>query len=305
MAHMPTLHPLRELTVAATTHPRGQAHLSSASGLVCEHGRVYVIADDEQHLGVFDDIRSPGRLMRLLDGELPAAKKARKRVKADFEVLVALPASTAWPHAALLALGSGSRPNRERGVVVALDAGGHPHGPARTIDLAPLYAPLHQRFDELNIEGALLLGDDFVLLQRGHQGAAVNAALHFRYRDVVELVEGRAASPLQPVAEHRFALGEVDGVPLCFTDGAALPDGRWLFTAVAEATDDSYADGPCAASAVGLVGADGTLQALRGLTPPHKVEGIAARLHGGTLDLCLVSDADDPAMPSQLFSARW
>ena len=117
-----TLRPLRDLTVDPAAHPRGQPHLSSASGLVCAHGRVYVIADDEQHLGVFDDPRSPGRLVRLLEGELPVGKKERKRVKADLEVLLALPASAAWPHGALLALGSGSRPNRERGVLVALGA---------------------------------------------------------------------------------------------------------------------------------------------------------------------------------------
>ena len=29
-------------------------------------------------------------------------------------------------------------------------------------------------------------------------------------------------------------LGDIDGVPLCFTDAAALPDGNLLFTAVAE-----------------------------------------------------------------------
>lgn len=300
-----TLHPLRALTVDAATHPRGQPHLSSASGLVCTHGRVCVIADDEQHLGVFDHARAPGRLVRLLPGELPAGKKARKRVKADFEVLVALPASAAWPLGALLALGSGSRPNRERGVVVPLAADGVPAGPVKVIDLAPMYDALHRRFDELNIEGALWLGEDFVLLQRGHQGAAVNSALHFRNDDVMALLDGRRDAPLEPVAEHRFALGNAGGVALCFTDGAALPDGRWLFTAVAEATDDSYADGPCAASAVGMVGADGTLQALRGLNPPHKVEGIAARLQAATLELCLVSDADDPGTASQLFTARW
>lgn len=302
-----TLHlqPLRALTVDPAAHPRGQPHLSSASGLVCAAGRVCVIADDEQHLGVFDDVQAPGRLVRLLDGALPSGKEARKRVKADFEVLVALPPSAAWPHGALLALGSGSRPNRERGVAIGLAAGGEPAGAPKVVDLAPLYAPLHRRFDELNIEGAFQLGDRFVLLQRGHQGAAVNAALHFRFDEVMDCIEGRRTTPPQPVAEHRFALGEAGGVPLCFTDGAALPDGRWLFTAVAEATDDAYADGPCAESAVGLVGADGRLLAMRPLAPPHKVEGLAARVDGGAIALCLVSDADDPSTPSQLFTARW
>jgi hypothetical protein len=300
-----TLQPLRPLGLDPASHPRGQPHLSSASGLVCMHGRAYVIADDEQHLAVFDDLRSPGRLLRLLPGDLPAGKKDRKRAKADFEVLVGLRPSAARPHGGLLALGSGSRPNRQRGVAVAFDARGEPAGSPAPLDLAPLYAPLHARFAKLNIEGGLQVGDRLVLLQRGHQGAAVNAAIHFELDAMADWIDGRRALPPQPVAEHRFALGEVDGVPLCFTDGAALPDGRWLFTAVAEATEDAYADGPCAASAVGLVDAGGRLLSMRALSPPHKVEGLAARLANGAIELCLVSDADDPATPSQLFTARW
>lgn len=299
------LHALRPLGVDPASHPRGQPHLSSASGLVCMHGRAYVIADDEQHLAVFDDLRSPGRLVRLLPGDLPAGKKDRKRAKADFEVLIALMPSAARPHGGLLALGSGSRPNRERGVVITFDARGEPAGPPRSLDLAPLYAPLHARFAELNIEGGMHLGERLVLLQRGHQGAALNAAVHFDLGAMADWIDGRRSEPPQPVAEHRFALGEAGGVPLCFTDGAALPDGRWLFTAVAEATDDAYADGPCAASAVGLVDAGGRLLSMRALSPPHKVEGLAARLANGAIELCMVSDADDPAMPSQLFTARW
>jgi hypothetical protein len=300
-----TLHPLRRLGVDPASHPRRQSHLSSASGLVCTHGRAYVIADDEQHLGVFDGLQSPGRLVRLLEGELPNDKKDRKRAKADFEVLLALPASAARPHGALLALGSGSRPNRERGVVMALGAHGAPVGPATTLDLAPWYASLHRRFDELNIEGGLHVGDCLLLLQRGHQGAAVNASVHFDFGEVMDWIDGRRAMPPDPVAEHRFALGDAGGVPFCFTDGASLPDGRWLFTAVAEATDDAYADGPCAAAAVGLVDREGRLQSMRTLSPPHKVEGLAARLANGAIELCLVSDADDPATPSQLFTALW
>ena len=42
-------------------------------------------------------------------------------------------------------------------------------------------------------------------------------------------------------------LGAVDGVPLSLTDGAPLPGGEWLFSAVAEDTSDSVADGACVA----------------------------------------------------------
>jgi hypothetical protein len=57
-----------------------------------------------------------------------------------------------------------------------------------------------------------------------------------------------------------FDLVHINGVPLCFTDGAALPGGSWVFSAAAEATDDSVADGHCHGSALGWVGTTGQIQ---------------------------------------------
>ena len=122
-------------------------HLSAASGLVCIGQRLFVIADDENSLAVFDVATdAPGRLLRLFAGELPAAHAERKAAKADLEALAQLPPFDGCPHGALMAFGSGSRPNRMRASSIALDAGGEPQTPARDIDLAPLYAPLQERF---------------------------------------------------------------------------------------------------------------------------------------------------------------
>jgi hypothetical protein len=41
-------------------------------------------------------------------------------------------------------------------------------------------------------------------------------------------------------------LGTVDGIRLCFTDAATLPNGEVVICAVAEDTDDAYVDGQCA-----------------------------------------------------------
>ena len=72
---------------------------------------------------------------------------------------------------------------------------------------------------------------------------------------------------------------------------------------VAEDTGDSYEDGPCAGAAVGFVGEDGLLRWIRTLAPAWKVEGITAQLAGGMLILTMVTDADDPAVPSHLLRA--
>src|SRR5262245_3621265 len=110
---MITLKRLRELDVSPSTDTETTKYLSAASGLARAGSFLYVVADDELHLGVFGaGDTNPGRLIRLLDGELPAAKAERKKQKPDFESLTLLPASAEYPYGAILALGSGSRPNR-------------------------------------------------------------------------------------------------------------------------------------------------------------------------------------------------
>ena len=290
---------LRPLSLDPRAHPHGQAHLSAASGLVCALGHAYVIGDDEHHLAVFRDRASPGELVRVVAGELPAAKAARKKRKPDFETLLWLP-----DDARLLALGSGSRPQRDRGVVIRLNADGTPRADARPFDLAPLYEPLRARLGSINVEGALVLREAFLLLQRGHAGASANLAIHYRGSDLRDVVAGQV-SLLHPLTMQAYELGYIDGVALAFTDAAALPDGGWVFSAVAEDSDGSYADGPCRGSVVGVVAADGQLQSLRRLACRDKVEGIAVRVDTDGTALFMVTDADDPAQASWLLSARW
>ena len=84
----------------------------------------------------------------------------------------------------------------------------------------------------------------------------------------------------RPASITRYELGAIDGVPLSFTDGAALPAGGWLFSAAAEDTADTYSDGRCAGSVIGLVDAGGTIRTLERLAGAFKVEGIVASVMG-------------------------
>jgi hypothetical protein len=288
---------LRDLTLRRGTHTPGQRHLSAASGLVCANGLVYVIADDEHHLAVFDDAHTHGRTVRLFEGRLPSGMKARKKRKPDTETLALLPGGV------LLTLGSGSRPKRCRGAWIALDDDGRPLRPARQVDLSPLYEPLREHFDDLNIEGAFVCGREFVLLQRGHAGGSPNASVRYALKNVLAwLFDGADAPAVLNRQRHR--LGSVAGVPLGFTDGAALPGGRWVFTAVAEVTDDSVADGACVGSVLGVMSAQGEVLARHAMPNDEKIEGIDARLQRGGIEFCLVTDADDPRIASQLLRGR-
>jgi hypothetical protein len=294
---------VRELLLAREAGVSEPCHLSAASGLVQVGGRLYVVADDDNALGVFNlaDDR-PGTRARIFSGDLPAAAGARKAAKPDLEALTVLPPFAGHPFGALMAIGSGSRPARHRAALLALDAQGEIAGPVRAVDLAPLYAPLRSHFAELNIEGAFVTGGSLCLLQRGHRGAAVNASIAFPWREVERWLAGSGPAP-QATSVSRFQLGATAGVPLCFTDGCALADGGWVFCASAEDTADSYADGRCLGSAIGVVGASGTLERLQPLDLVCKVEGIAVTRSGSRLDVLMVTDADDRSRPALLLSA--
>src|SRR5688572_7700516 len=176
---------------------RFRLDVSAASGLVVRDGVAHVIADDGERLRRYrlDGARLP---------DVPAADGApeapiAKRHKPDFEALLDL------PDGRLLALGSGSRPNRERALLF------DPRRDlAQALDLAPLYARIRAELGELNIEGAARCKDQWVL---GHRGAG-------RTTSALVLLDGSARDrePALTAATCRsivpLALPDLDGIPL-------------------------------------------------------------------------------------------
>jgi hypothetical protein len=304
---------LRELDVHLHDHSHGKAWLSAASGLVCAGDQAYVIADDEHHLGTFTmpvaaSLQSipmrpkpePLTLIRMFEGDLPEDKKQRKQIKPDIESLSLLPPLAAWPHGALLAMGSGSRPSRCQAVLMPFET------PAKlltrhiTLDLESLYAPLQSHFDDLNIEGAFVTDGNFHLLQRGNK-RATNARITYSWPAIAAWLMGEHSQAPAALSIQDFKLGEIAGVPFGITDAAALHAGSWVFCAVAENTPDSYHDGACLGSIIGIVDAQGTLTQQYRLQGDPKVEGIAVLgREGRQLELWLVTDADDPQIAARL-----
>lgn len=301
---MITPQPLRRLTLTAAQGAPDR--LSAASGIVVAGEFLYVIADDELHLGVFDlGGQDDGRWLRLFAGELPEAAAERKALKPDLEALVRLPPFAGYPGGALLALPSGSRPNRQTGALLGLQASGALSGDPRAVDLSALYAPLLLRFPALNIEGAVIREGELVLLQRASGAHPDNALIGFALSRLLEVLSADEELRLPELAARvtKIDLGHIDGVPLGFTDAAVLPDGRLVFSAVAENVDDTYHDGPCVGAVIGVLGLDGQVQGLERLDPVLKIEGVDARQEGAVVRLLLVTDADDRAEPGVLLSA--
>jgi hypothetical protein len=313
MTHSGILHPNRigALWLAPKQHPRGQVFLSAASGLVRSGKHLLVVADDELHLGVFEDplatgaALAPGNLLRLLEGDLPDDAVKRKKHKPDLETLACVPALPACPHGALLALGSGSKPNRQTGVLLALDRHGAPTERIDLLDLEPLYAPLRKDFADLNIEGVWVVDGELLLLHRGNKGDARSVCIRYAWDALAPWLAGQQGEPAPVRSMQDIALGSVDGVPLSLTDGAGLPNGEWLFSAVAEDTLSSAADGHCVASAVGIVDARGKVRMQWSLQGAPKVEGVAVQRQSQHWVATLVTDPDNPSKASQMLSVSW
>lgn len=304
-----SLQTLRTLSLRQPTSAGRAEFLAAASGLVWHEGCFYVVADDELHLGIFtEDMGQPGTTLPLLDGVLPDKAKARKRAKPDFETLTWLPPTAAQPHGALLALGSGSRANRTVGVQLSFDTRTALGSAPATFDCTPLYTALEHEFGIVNIEGAVVQkdhaqNDRLLLLQRGNKTDGVNALVYldlerFRRDCARGVVEAETLIEIQ-----HCELGAVDGVALGFTDATCLPDGQLLALAVAEDTDDPYADGATLGSFLCRFDRDNVPRSLAALNAPAKTEGIAlwSTAPGGPL-LVFVTDADDAETPALLLA---
>lgn len=293
------------LMLAPLPEAKAARHLSAASGMVVAGDFLYVIADDELHLGVFDiQTQDEGRLVRMFPGELPDDPALRKTAKPDLEALVRLPPFESCPHGALLALASGSRPNRRTGIVLALDADSRLIGTPFPLDLSPSYLPLEASFPALNIEGAVVLGTELVLLQRASRAHPESALIYLALDDVLRAASSTNTAASKPARVRIIDLCTIEGIPLGFTDGTVLPDGRIVFSAVAENTEDTYLDGPCIGAAIGIIGTDGRVETLHRLEPTQKVEGVHATVHDDLIRLLMVTDADDVDVPGKLLSAE-
>jgi hypothetical protein len=295
---------IRELTLESASQSGRPAHLSAASGLVSLGTVLYVIADDEQHLAIFQlDSNDPGRLLRLHNDPLPLDQKARKRAKPDFEALVHAP--SIGRYGSLIAIGSGSTRHRFRSTRIELDALGLPIATTHSFSLEHLYAACARAVGEVNIEGAVIRGDTLLLFQRGNKGAGVNAIIGFELDVLLAAIQGRhAPSEPTPLFVKRYELGSIGNVPLGFSDAGELTDGSIVFSAIAEDTKDSYADGRFAGATIGMIDANGNLAFVRRVRERAKIEGIAVQVQGAQTKLLLVTDDDDATVPASLYGAH-
>jgi hypothetical protein len=292
------------------------AHVRAGSALAAfADGHLAVVQDDACFLAIIapatgevHDVPFPlhtERAERQFDDV-----RGNKKQKLDLEAVFVA------PDGRLFALGSGSSPLRERIVVVDRPT---PATDARVTILhaSELYSQLRadRSFSgsELNVEGAVLVGQDLLLFQRGNGAPALGGASPLLPIDatarlalaplLAHLVGG---GPLPPLRDVRpWDLGTVDGHRLTFTDGALHPRGSIAFLACAEDSPDATRDGPVSAVMLGALDeAAGTFELgaildERGAPLLDKAEGLAFDPRDPRRAF-VVTDRDDPAAPSEL-----
>jgi hypothetical protein len=286
-------------------------HVRSGSSLHLHDDALVLVQDDANFIAL---VEPAGR--QVTTWTLPAGPDARrqfddvrgnKRDKLDLEAAIVLPDHR------LIAFGSGSSARRETIVLLDLSAAGQ--DPA-LVHAPSFYAALRARpafaGSELNVEGAVLLGNSIRLFNRGNGAAhkertAVNASIDCDAPGLLRYLLNPSRAPVPELNNLRqYELGSIGGRALTFTD-ATMWNDVLLFTAVAELSPDATRDGPVTGSVIGVLrGNAGFWTPIRddsGSIVPIKVEGIAAdRSQPGRV--LVIVDPDDPARPSDLCTVQ-
>ncbi|HEX3160934.1 MAG TPA: hypothetical protein VHQ45_20605, partial [Gemmatimonadaceae bacterium] len=235
--------------------------------------------------------------------------RGNKKFRLDLEACTVAPGPDGT--AVLVAFGSGSGKRRDR--VVMLE-GVESAAPTVVVRHArALYAMLEATADfagsELNIEGAAYRDGRIWLFERGNGAPRrglepVNATCTLDWPRLAHyLRRSDDVEPPEPEDVTQYALGEMGGTRLGFTDATAWGDG-FLFTAAAERSPDAERDGPVAGSVLGALqpGGAGTYTTIvneDGAPFEGKVEGLAPA-PGHERHVQVIVDQDDPAAPSAL-----
>jgi hypothetical protein len=154
------------------------------------------------------------------------------------------------------------------------------------------------------VEGAAVMGEELWLLQRGNSEHGENVVVALSCAEILESLEKDhtlAAEEFERLLA--FDLGELHGAALTFSDASALGRDLLVFTASAEDSSGTTANGAILGSVVGTIGLDGEVRRLRTIDRKHKVEGVHAVLDTGVITMTFVCDQDDPQEASPLLTA--
>ncbi|MBI3891400.1 MAG: hypothetical protein HY303_07700 [Candidatus Wallbacteria bacterium] len=296
------------------TASAGPVH--GASDLRLIDGRLWIAQDDSAFVAVLD-CDPAGRISESCRAELHplfpqlaathGTSPVPKSERPDIEALARLQTPDGLR---LLALSSGATAPRRFAALLDPAKGNAPLLAQGRLE--SFFEHLAVRWDivgtELNLEGALGLGDRVRFLQRGNGALRGNRQGHNTVFDIGladwnEYLQAAFRDPAAPFHYDTifnifgYDLGKIDSVRLTFS-GADEFAAEWsLYTGSAEDCADVFGDGPTVGAVLGLLASDGRalqtpLRAPDGSLVRQKVEGIAAL--GSDTDAIEVLLAVDP-----------
>jgi hypothetical protein len=288
---------IRQLQLQTPTQATRPSFLSAASGLILQEERIFVIADDELVLASFSlHSEEPGTWIRLWDQQLPLLHAERKKKKPDFESLVELPKSSFGVSKSLLAIPSGSTPQRSTGAWIH-------NGRIEKIDFANLYTHLRNLLPELNIEGCAITGSQMKLFQRGNGSLGQNAIIDLNLQTCAhEIKQKQSLSSLCFSSLAFFDLGHLRDIALSFTDAAVDSQGCLWFLAVCEASNSTYEDGVYSGAVLGCLNCENEMIFQEELDCAAKPEGLCLDMEKKLF--YVVTDADNEREPARLFEGH-
>jgi hypothetical protein len=286
------------------------APVRAASAVVPFAGGFLVVPDDATHAAWFRERSVTAvRLLPPIDGhDFFSEASGTKHLKPDLEAACHL---TVEGVPAALIMGSGSSPARKRWVLLRLERG-EPR--AVVADMTPVYASvadaLSVKPEDLNMEGACIIGDTLRWFHRGRPSAGqLSGSVDMDRTTALGAVLGHLDPTAVSVTGPRtYDIGAISGVGLAVTDVVTLPDGGVVASAAAEDSPNPRDDGPVIAS--GLARLDDT--AVTEVVPLPPVEGAVIKVEGlmvleadeeRTL-LLAVADVDDPEAASLAIRLR-
>jgi hypothetical protein len=215
--------------------------------------RVYIVGDDSPFLFVLDlaSLKLVDQIRLFGSGN---AKQGRipKLLKPDLECLTQLEIN-GQNH--LVALGSGSTPDRNKSYIISLPAGDGKTARIEQRSLEDLYEAIQANHDMLgddvlNLEAAAATSDKLLLLQRATRGGP-NLLLSFPKPDFVSYLTGSRKN-LPDYEVISFYLPKLSGLDSHFS-GAFVYHNYLFFSASVENTADAILDGEVLGSFVGWI----------------------------------------------------
>ena len=287
-----------------------------AASAVARLGAGWLVAqDDSTHAAWWrDGSIQPVRIFPAIDGcDVFEEASGTKHLKPDLEAACEVEVDG---QEAVLMLGSGSSDARMRGALVGT------RGESVDVayaDLAPLYAAVASALsvtaDELNLEGACILGPTLRWFHRGMPSAGLpTGSVDLDLEQVLASVRRRLdPAEVRPGNVLHYDLGEVAGVGLAATDAVVLSrsgasEPLLLVSSAAEDAPNPRDDGPVVGSA--LVVLEGTRVIATAALPEldgavSKVEGLVLVEESQTaVRVLATADADDHTAPSSALRLR-